>query len=215
MKASLSIFFGNGCFFHQQHLFVLFEERSLLRQNHEITSLSAYGGGEEEKDGEQPLCYHNSENFRDYGQYGFAEVVSLNVPADKLFDAADVFFNDFEEVELGVFTRKDFFDVGSEYRAVIGVPGGFSGVNMFAISQANERNHKLSLQEGFGGDGDTIDNNIVWIYDSDKFPPHQAEACLQFHDDNPAYSPPYSEAYHNLTQTVDFVDTACPKNAIC
>ena len=40
----------------------------------------------------------------------------------------------------------------------------------------------MNLTEGIGNDKDTIGKNLVYIMDSNKFKFHQAELCLQFHN---------------------------------
>jgi len=217
MSSSITAFFGNGCFFHTQHLFIIkFEEKTLKRSSEDITSVSAYGGGKLTDSSIDSLCYHNENDYNDYGSSGFAEVVSLSFPPTNLIDAADTFFSDFTEIDTNIYSRKDFFDVGAEYRAVIGIPGGITGDYFGQIEKANINNHNLTLAEGFGDEKDTLTTNTVYIYDTTTSPSFQAEVCLQFNDDNPVYSPPYSERYHKLSDEVTSLhDTSCPKNYIC
>ena len=102
---------------------------------------------------------------------------------------------------------------------MVGIPGGIKGAYFSAVDEANSETHELKLMEGLGGDEDTIDSGVVWIYDTDRFPSRQAEACLQFHDDAPTYSEPYSESYHELNRKLleagTIHNTTCPMNFIC
>ncbi|GMH68142.1 hypothetical protein TL16_g04859 [Triparma laevis f. inornata] len=195
-ESFVNVYFGNGCFFHQQHSIVTkFEKLLLQRSASDITAVSAYAGGDSSPN---DLCYHNKDGVGDYGKLGHAEVVEFSVPNDRLKDAAKVFFEDFTQLTPGQWTRQDVFDLGPEYRALVGIPGGISGHYFEAIEEANVAVHNLDLREGLGGDDDTIDTGVVWIMDSEDFPVYQAEVCLQFSDDNPAFSEPYSEKYHSL-----------------
>mmetsp|Transcript_8500 Transcript_8500/g.17046 ORF Transcript_8500/g.17046 Transcript_8500/m.17046 type:complete len:249 (-) Transcript_8500:3-749(-) len=214
------VYFGNGCFFHTQHSFVNQLEKLILkRSGSDITALAAYAGGLDDPSTED-LCYHNADSYADYGELGHAEVVSMTLDdSDSVKEAAKVFFLDFKELEPGQWTRQDVFDRGTEYRAVIGLPGGVTGPYYSAVSAANDEVHKLKLMEGSGGDEDTIDTGVVWVYDTARFPSRQAEVCLQFHDDAPTYSEPYSERYHELKDTLleagTITNTTCPVNYIC
>lgn len=239
------VYFGNGCFFHTQHSFVNQLEKVrqigsgatscrrrrmlfvfntplqliLKRLGSDITALAAYAGGLDDPSTED-LCYHNADSYADYGELGHAEVVSMTLDdSDSVKEAAKVFFLDFKELEPGQWTRQDVFDRGTEYRAVIGLPGGVTGPYYSAVSAANDEVHKLKLMEGSGGDEDTIDTGVVWVYDTARFPSRQAEVCLQFHDDAPTYSEPYSERYHELKDTLleagTITNTTCPVNYIC
>lgn len=218
--SSTTVYFGNGCFFHQQHTLVtLFEKIKLNRAGSSVTSISGYAGGKPPPT-ENELCYHNELSQSDYGELGHAEVVQVSLPdmTDSLRAAAEIYFSDFTELEPGQWTRRDVFDIGPEYRSIIGLPGGFDNLDaMSIISSANK--HNLTLLPGTGGDPDTISSNTVYIMDTFKFPSFQAEICLQFHDDSPAYSPPYSKSYHDLQGVLmdagTLHNTTCPANFIC
>ena len=47
----------------------------------------------------------------------------------------------------------------------------------------------FKVVEGKGNDGDTLGKQIVYVYDSNKFPFYQGEVYHQYHNDfqNPAY----------------------------
>lgn len=211
------LYFGNGCFFHQQHLFITgFEMSALDRSAANITSIAAYAGGQ----AASRLCYHNSNNVSDYGELGHAEVVSVAVPSDRVYDIFHFFFTKaFQEIAPGIWSRNDVFDVGGEYRSIIGLPGGLHGPLASDINKANQDAHKMKLLPGQGSDPDTLYNDTVYVMDSTIHAPTQAEVCLQFHDDAPAYSPPYPASYHALGAQLlakgRLHNTTCPPNYIC
>ena len=206
---------GNGCFFHVQHVMVTeFEEAVLERSGNTTTSVASYAGGVNAT----RLCYHNADNASDYGLLGHAEVVALQLDSPaQLQSAAEIFFRSFVKTG-GFWGRQDIFDQGQEYRAVIGMPAGSTWFE--AVQTANSKVHNMTLVQGKGQtDPDTLFTNKVYLLDSSLFPPTQAELCLQFHDDNPSYSPPYSQKYHELLQILQqrgrLKHTSCPKNFIC
>jgi peptide methionine sulfoxide reductase MsrA len=219
---TVDTYWGNGCFFHQQHSLVnQLEKVKLRRAGSDITSVAGYAGGKAPAVPDE-LCYHNKDHVSDYGEQGHAEVVRLALDdlEDSLRSAATVFFEDFTELTPGQWTRQDVFDIGPEYRAIIGIPGGLQNeAAMVILEEVNAGVHKLTLKEGMGGDADTIDSGVVWIMDSDEFPAYQAEFCLQFHDDAPAYSQPYTQSYHGLAgELMDagtLTNSTCPANFIC
>eukprot|EP01039_Chlorochromonas_danica_P007728 gene7728-8539_t len=189
------VYFGAGCFWHVQHEMVETERKVLGRQDSQITSLAAYAGG---KEGSKPqrVCYHNLKGIPDYGSLGHAEVVSLTLPEDP--DA----FEPFAKTYFSLFSNKDRTDVGdrgAEYRSVIGIPGGLKGAKPEVLEklQAAAKESGLRLEEGRGSDEDTLHKGIVYVYDSDLYPAHQAEVYHQFHDGFlPGES--YPRTYNNL-----------------
>eukprot|EP00939_MAST-03C_sp_MAST-3C-sp1_P001572 g1572.t1 len=136
------------------------------------------------------LCYHNKNNTFDYGELGHAE------------------------------GKVDPYDLGAEYRSMIGIPGGIDGKYADAVRTANRRaKTNMTLKEGSGSDEDTFETNSVYIYDTHQFPFTQAEECLQFHDDPAAVRPPFSPAYHDLESAFvskgRVVSKSCPPNFVC
>ena len=103
--------------------------------------------------------------------------------------------------------------------SIVGVPGGLEGKYGEIIQSSNSKIHNFTLVSGSGSDEDTINTNIVYVMDSDKFSFTQAEVCLQFHDDSPAFAPPYSSRYRGLKDVFveegKIVETKCPSNYIC
>jgi len=214
-EQTVRIYLGNGCFWARQYLFVArLEQAALKRQSAEITALAGYAGST--RTGvDSSACYHNAANFSDYDLLGRAEVVQVDVPGEALDDAFSTFFSSFIELSKGIWERPDVFDVGAEYRSLVGIPGGLQNVQaMSALRRANL--HNMTLHEGRGSDTDTLGTNSVFIMDSDKFPFIQAELCLQFHDDQVVK---YPASYHAVKDVLEkdarIVRTNCPGNYVC
>ena len=89
-------------------------------------------------------------------------------------------------------------DRGPEYRSLIGLPGGVKHASYPSIEKSAE-SAGFKLVEGKGNDGDTLGKQIVYVYDSTKFPFYQAEVYHQFHND--FQSPAYGKAYNELAAT--------------
>jgi len=209
------IYFGNGCFWARQHLFVQELERSMLeRSDSHITALTGYAGSTHMGEGDT-LCYHNPENFSDYGKLGHAEVVQLNLPYSALTNAFSVYFKSFIELSPGMWARSDYFDQGPEYRSLIGIPGGINNTLMYSlIKRANL--HNMSLVPGHGSDPDTFENNTVYVMDSNMYRFKQAERCLQFHDDQLVKYPASYHALRDIGEKSGRIhSTKCPANFVC
>ena len=129
--------------------------------------------------------------------------------------AAAVYFSTFVELQPHIWGRPDPQDVGPEYRAVVGVPGGLAGPHGQALRAANLRNLSL-VEDAIGHRADTLGRNVVYVMDAERFPAVQAELCLQLHDDALAR---YPQAYHSLNASFlrrgRLVPTDCPPNYIC
>jgi hypothetical protein len=212
----LSMFFGNGCFWGRQHLFTTELEQTLLgRSGAGITSIAGFAGGAGHAT--HDVCYHNAKNKSDYVVEGHAEVVQVQVPADSVAAASQIYFKSDYWVQEGadMWVRSDDYDAGSGYRALIGVPGGFSGPHMAAVRKGNV--HNMTLKEGAGSDEDTLLTNTVLVMDSDSSLFHQAELCLQFNQC--PQDEPYQAAYFQLNDTLldagTLRETSCPPNYIC
>ena len=210
----LTVFFGNGCFFARQHTFVTKLEQELLgRAADELTAVAAYAGGGVPRSGR--LCYENSNQTDEYGAHGAAEVVSLQLQPKHFAAAARVYFATFVELQPGVWARPDYQDMGAEYRALVGIPGGLKGPYGAALGAANVHNLTL-VADAAGHRPDTLGTNQVFVMDIEAFPAIQAEVCLQFHDDALAK---YPDSYHQLKETLvrggRLHPSSCPKNLIC
>jgi hypothetical protein len=74
-------------------------------------------------------------------------------------------------------------DKGGEYRHMVGLPGGINSPLFNHLEMANNMSGmKMSLIEGKGDEGDNLGKRSIYVYDSNKFPFHQAEVYHQFHD---------------------------------
>jgi hypothetical protein len=126
-----------------------------------------------------------------YEKQGHCEVVALDLGvggagravAEKEYAAfADVFFNrQFVPVRARgggtVMGRLDPQDRGPGYRPCVGLPGGTASPLFPILSAANV--HGMDLRPGSGNEKDVP--GTVWVYDSDAFPFHRAEAWHQMH----------------------------------
>jgi hypothetical protein len=102
-------------------------------------------------------------------------------------------------------------DRGGEYRSLIGLPGGISHSSYPSIEKSAE-NAGFKLVEGKGNDGDTFGKQIVWVYDSTKFPFYQGEVYHQYHDDfqSKAYGKAYNELANIAYEDGRLKGTGCP-----
>jgi peptide methionine sulfoxide reductase MsrA/peptide methionine sulfoxide reductase MsrB len=175
-----TVWFGDGCFWATQKALVN-EEIKLGRDARSITSLAGYAGGLHEGSG--PVCYYgDSAADRTYSTLGFAEAVSIQLdPGHKSQDQFTAIAQTYFSLFDGTMRPDQMGDGGPAYRSSIGIPGGINGP-FFAVVQ-KENVNGLKLQEGQGADADT--SGTVWIYDSDRFRFHQAEAYHQFYDSAP------------------------------
>ncbi len=112
---------------------------------------------------------------------------------------------------MSLLDRVDPMDRGGEYRSLIGLPGGMKHASYARVEKSAEA-AGFKLVEGKGNDPDTLGKQIVYVYDSTKFPFYQAEVYHQYHND--FQSPAYGKNYNELAQTA-FDDghlkiTGCP-----
>lgn len=186
---SVFLYFGQGCYWHIQHEFIKGEKSILGRDVTSYTALVGYAGGTgPNSDGH--ACYPFRSND---GPLGHAEVVGLEIPKAKVKDFAVLYYSLF----VGM-NRIDIQDVGRDYRAVIGIPGGMQSEYLQFMRDA-QGPQKFVLKEGTGGDGDTLGQAWVWIYDSLKFPFYQGEVYMQFHDD---MVDKYPQCYNDMRETL-------------
>lgn len=190
----VDVYFGVGCYWHIQHEFVEAERHILQRGDGELTARTGYAGGTR-LGSEGRVCYHNYQGLADYGKLGHAEVVGIKVPESKIEDFAKVYFDLFDP-KTG--ERVDPQDKGPEYRSLIGLPGGTKHPMYEAVEAAGTA-QGFRLEIGKGNEPDTLDKKkLVNIYDTNKFPFHQAEVYMQFKDD--FQSPPYGKEYNILVE---------------
>ena len=191
----IDVYFGCGCFWHVQHEFVEAERKILGRSDDEITSRAGYAGGRAGAlDGK--VCYHNAANIADYGKLGHAEVVSLRIPANKFYDFAVEYCNLFDKDGL----RPDQFgDHGTEYRNLVGIPGGKSSPLAELLVKASvSSGDKLDFAVGRGDDKDLP--KVSFIMDTKDYPSFVAEQYHQFHDGF-NFGENYPNSYNSLAAT--------------
>ena len=208
------VYFGQGCFWHVQHEFVEYERALLGRDDAELSSRAGYAGGKALD--QNRVCYHNLRSVADYGKLGHTEVVGLQVPAGRVGDFADKYFDLFVKYEnvpgFGtVLERNDPGDRGGEYRSVIGIPGGAKGPLFSRIEEANAGRFKLVA--GAGNEPDTFMKNTVYVMDTKAFPFHTAEIYHQFHNDfkGPRYPAAYNALKDKMVENGQLTETGCPE----
>jgi hypothetical protein len=91
--------------------------------------------------------------------------------------------------------RVDPGDKGGEYRSLMGLPGGLAS-SVYPGVQEEAAKAGFTLVPGKGNDPDTLGKQIVYVYDTAKFPFYRAEVYHQYHND--FQSPPYGKAYNQL-----------------
>lgn len=72
-------------------------------------------------------------------------------------------------------------DLGPEYRSIIGLPGGINHPQYRSSLAKIAKEYGFKLTPGKGSDADTLGKQIIYVYDSDRFPFYQAEIYHQFH----------------------------------
>lgn len=112
------------------------------------------------------VCYHNLQMMADYGRLGHGEVVNMKLPTDRIADFAAVYFGLFDPRTKD---RVDPGDQGPEYRSLLGLPGGTKHVAYPKI-EAIAQEAGFQLLPGKGNDPDTFRKQIVYVYDTAKFP---------------------------------------------
>eukprot|EP00581_Thalassiosira_minuscula_P019514 CAMPEP_0183719298 /NCGR_PEP_ID=MMETSP0737-20130205/12304_1 /TAXON_ID=385413 /ORGANISM="Thalassiosira miniscula, Strain CCMP1093" /LENGTH=297 /DNA_ID=CAMNT_0025949013 /DNA_START=94 /DNA_END=987 /DNA_ORIENTATION=- len=188
----IDVYFGCGCFWHVQHEFVEAERTILGRSDDQITSRAGYAGGKAGAlDGK--VCYHNAQNIADYGKLGHAEVVSMRIPASKFEDFAVEYFKLFDKDGL----RPDQWgDRGTEYRNLVGIPGGKSSPFAESLVKASvATGDKLDFAVGKGDDKDLP--KVSFIMDTADYPVFVAEQYHQFHDGF-KFGENYPDSYNSL-----------------
>lgn len=160
-----NVYFGVGCFWHIMHEFILAEKEILGRNEHQFTSLAGYAGGKS-TDNQCRVCYHNMMGVADYGKLGHGEVVGMTLPESKIAEFAAMYFSLFDPRTKD---RVDPGDRGSEYRSLIGLPGG-TNHPVYPKIEAVATDAGFQLAPGKGNDPDTFGKRLVWVYDSNVFP---------------------------------------------
>jgi len=173
----INVYFGCGCFWHVQHEMVEAERVILGRKEAEITSRAGYAGGNSGSINGK-VCYHNAQNFADYGKLGHAEVVSMKIPAGYFQNFAEQYCKLFDK---DGFRPDQFGDKGTEYRNLVGFPGGKGSPLAEQLVKASvATGDKLDFAVGKGDDRDIP--KVSFIMDSTEYPFYVAEKYHQFHD---------------------------------
>jgi len=191
----MEVYFGCGCFWHVQHEFVEAERNILGRKDNQITARAGYAGGTAGAlDGK--VCYHNAASIADYGKLGHAEVVGLKIPPSKFKEFAVEYFKLFDKKG----DRPDQAgDRGSEYRSLVGIPGGAkSDYAKLLVDASIATGDKLDFAYGKGNDKDT--RKTSFVMDSTNYPFFVAEQYHQFHDGF-NLNENYPSTYNNLAST--------------
>jgi peptide methionine sulfoxide reductase MsrA len=172
------LYVGAGCFWHVQHEMVLAEHTLLGRSSSSFTAIAGYAGGTKVGAGNL-VCYHNQKaRDTDYGKLGHTEVVAVRVPSHRVADFTRQFLALFDVQGL----RSDPQDKGGEYRSAIGLRDGLRHpIVPLLKTQAAKRG--MRLVEGVGDEGDTLQERIIYVYDTQKFPFHAGELYHQYHND--------------------------------
>lgn len=196
------------CFWHIQHEFIEQGEKAILgRKNNQLTSVAGYAGGTS-TDKEGRVCYHNLQGIADYGKLGHGEVVGMTIPESKIPDFATLYFSLYSPKTKD---RVDPQDRGAEYRSLLGLPGGMSHP-MYKGVESAATNAGFQLVLGKGNDPDTLGKQIVYVYDTKKFPFYPGEVYHQYHND--FQSAAYGKAYNNLANVAlddgRIKGTGCP-----
>ncbi len=188
----IDCYFGCGCFWHVQHEFVEAERKILGRSDDQITSRAGYAGGKAgASDGK--VCYHNAGNIADYGKLGHAEVVSMRIPSSKFYDFAVEYCKLFDK---DGFRPDQFGDRGTEYRNLVGIPGGKNSAFAELLVKASvSQGDKLDWAVGRGDDRDLA--KVSFIMDTAEYPSFVAEQYHQFHDGF-AFGENYPQSYNSL-----------------
>ncbi|KAL7556353.1 hypothetical protein ACA910_006281 [Epithemia clementina (nom. ined.)] len=204
------VYFGVGCFWHIQHEFVEAERSLLKRGDRELTSKAGYAGGKATGEAGR-VCYHNMLSVADYGRLGHGEVVGMTIPKGQVAPFTEIYFSLFNPRTKD---RVDPMDRGGEYRSLIGLPGGTAHPSYGEIETVAQK-AGFKLIPGQGNDPDTLGKQVVYVYDTAKFPFYQAEVYHQYHND--FQSPPYGRAYNHLADVAyeegRLKATGCPDKA--
>ena len=108
---------------------------------------------------------------------GHGEVVQMKIPANKYKEFAEVYGSLFDKNG----DRPDKGDRGSEYRHLVGIPGGVKSP-LFKELQDVFSKRNMTVKEGKGNDPDNLGKASIWVMDTAQFPSYRAEYYHQYHD---------------------------------
>jgi peptide methionine sulfoxide reductase MsrA len=220
----VDVYFGCGCFWHVQEIFVQLEKSLLQRSDLQLTSRAGYAGGRRKANanaaaGDGKVCYHNAAQIGDYGTLGHAEVVSMQIPKST--------FTRFAAEYCSLFSKEGYRpdqlgDRGPEYRNLVGLPGGVTSPLAKELVDASIQNgDKLDFAKGKGGGGekggDPDARGLVFIMDTADFPFYVAEQYHQFHDGfnfGENYPSSYNDIAGKLAKEGKLGQSSCPNGLL-
>ena len=198
----VQVYFGCGSFLRVQYEMVKAEQRILKRSDDQIQSFAGYAGGTNENH-----CFKNDANEDLFGKMKHGQVVGMTIPQSSFTQFAEVFFSMFDENG----DRPEKLFGYSQYRHMVGIPGGMSGPLFQELKKAS--NGRFMFKEGKGDDVDNLGFSSVLVYDSDVWKFHQAELQNQFRD-GLRIQDQYPEEYNNLKKKAladgRLKETGCP-----
>jgi len=179
----ISVYFGAGCYWHTQYDMYLVESAApFSRSGADITAHVGYAGGFAEGPGGL-VCYHGGPRGTLYSDMGHGEATEVMLDSDQAtaqFEKlVEKYFEEFRKVG-STWSRLDPQDWGLAYRCLVGIPGGVNG-DLYPILQ--RLNVGLNLVEG-RGQGDTLDENTIYVYDTATYPFYRGEQYHQFHSNS-------------------------------
>lgn len=219
---AIQVFFGSGCFWERQYAYAWDMElngtlagnsRLFGRNMDTVTAVAGYAGSKRTGIGGL-VCYHGAADDNDYGLLGMAEAVQVELSeGQEVAQYTALVENFFQAYTQG--GRPDPGDQGSEYRSMVGLPGGVNGTLFHIVVNANKRlavPDQLLLKEGAGEEQDAV--GVAWVYDSNLFPFHRAEQYHQFHSNfaPPDYGPDYLDTLWKRQIALGRINsTGCPE----
>lgn len=138
---------------------------------------------------------------------GHTEVVAIDVPKDKVETFLEQRFLQLFDAN-GI--RADPQDTGREYRSALGLADGIRHPAVARLkSLATQKG--MRLLEGLGGEGDTLRERSIYVYDTRAFGFYSAELYHQFHNDMVGtYGPQYA-ALRDAAQARRLISlSSCP-----
>jgi len=225
-----AVYFGDGCFWHTQYDFYLVELDAPFNRNvTTVTSRTGYGGGTGNGPDTHMVCYSVGPDWSTpsppgtyYGYptgLGYSESTQIVLDKDTAMAQAQFkalvvkYFKAFVPGPDG-WDRQDPGDAGRDYRNIVGIPGGANGPLYKIFIQNNV--HNMSIKVGDGGlKDDSIDEGVVYVYDTVDFPFYRASTWHQFHTNDVLgrYVPPsYTQDAKNAALARNWVNMTCAED---
>ena len=102
-------------------------------------------------------------------------------------------------------------DAGRDYRSIVGIPGGVAGP-LFAVLAAHNK-HNMTLTQGYGGEvTDSMDEGVVYVYDTLHFPFYRAQQFHQYHTNDVlgrALPPSYTGTARDAAAERKWINPTC------